>query len=111
MGVRNEALAALHTAAGATQSAVVTACNPFSQRLPDDVNVGRQAMLAAWLRDSGLALIEGAGEAPDGSWPREPSYLVLGVSREAAREIGLRFEQNAVIWSGERAVPELLLLR
>jgi hypothetical protein len=55
--------------------------------------------------------IPGIGVHPTGEWRGEPSYLVPGLSREAAEELGRQFEQNALIWSGADAVPELLLLR
>jgi hypothetical protein len=55
--------------------------------------------------------IPGIGVHPTGEWRGEPSYLVPGLSRAAAEELGSRFEQNALIWSGADAVPELLLLR
>jgi hypothetical protein len=33
------------------------------------------------------------------------------LTRAAARALGEQFEQNAIIWAGAAAVPELLLLR
>ena len=35
--------------------------------------------------------------APDGLWPAERSYLVLGIELEAAREAGRRNGQNAIV--------------
>ena len=39
-----------------------------------------------------------------------PSVLVLGLSLEAAKTLGGRFEQNTVVWTWRNGVPELMLL-
>jgi len=36
---------------------------------------------------------------------------VPGLSLEASKSLGARFEQNAIVWSGADAVPQLILLR
>jgi hypothetical protein len=58
----------------------------------------------------GVRFIDGIGQHPSTAWG-EPSFLVLGVSLETARELGVRHEQNAIIWVGSDAVPQLVLLR
>lgn len=75
------------------------------------MNAAAHARLGAELAAAGYRVVEGAGEDPDGRWPAEPSYLVLGMDLEAARELGRRYGQNAIVWAGADAVPELLLLR
>lgn len=42
--------------------------------------------------------------------PAEQSVLVLGLSLEADKTLGRRFERNAVVWTGRDGVPELVLL-
>ena len=56
-------------------------------------------------------VIEGAGADPTGAWPPENSYFALGADLDAARAIGLRYRQDAVVWAGLDAVPQLILLR
>jgi hypothetical protein len=110
IGKRSEELAAEHRVRGVGASAFVTACNPFSMELTDEQNAARHRDLCAELQSRGLAFIEGIGE-PVGDWKGEPSVLILGISREQASELGRRYEQNAIVWSGADAVPELVLLR
>jgi hypothetical protein len=43
--------------------------------------------------------------------PGEASVLVLGMSRNEAERVGRAFGQLAIVWSGETAVPELVVLR
>jgi hypothetical protein len=35
----------------------------------------------------------------------------LGLSLEAAKALGKKYDQNAVVWCGPDAIPELVLLR
>ena len=92
-------------------SAFLTACNPFSQRFDDGSNASRQSALAAELTRRGLAFAAGIGQHPCNDWPGEDSFMVFGLDLEAAKSLGARFEQNALIWSGADGVPQLILLR
>lgn len=111
IGVHSAALEDLYTAVGVSTAAYVTAVNPRSETQSADVNAIAHARLGAELAAAGYRLVEGAGEDPEGRWPAEQSYLVLGMALEAAREAGRRYGQNAIVWVGADAVPELLLLR
>ncbi len=83
----------------------------MGQQVPDIVNEARQQALHAELTQRALSVIPGVGQHPSGAWTGEPSFLVLGVSRAAAQELGRQFQQNAIIWAGSTAMPELILLR
>lgn len=111
VAVPNPSLAELHKASRVDCSAFITASNPFSRAADDAINADRQAKLAQDLRDHGLTFIDGIGQHPSGSWPGEPSFFVLGLSLEAAKNLGIRHEQNAIIWCDPDAVPQLVLLR
>ena len=111
IGVANAGLAALHKTHSVESSAYVTACNPFSQTTKNSVNDARQAVLVRELQQHGLTYIKGIGQHPTNGWTGEQSFLVLGLSREDARMLGVRHEQNAIVWCGPDAVPELVLLR
>ena len=92
-------------------SAFITACNPFSQMLDEAENQDRQRSLAAELARRGLKFLQGVGTHPSNHWPGEDSFLVLGLNLEAAKALGQRFEQNALVWSASDAIPQLILLR
>lgn len=111
IGEPSPALAAAQRQQGVDCSAYVSACNPLGQRLAARDNAARHAALGRELADRGLAWREGIGQHPVGDWPGEPSYLVFGLDLDAARRLGQRLAQNAIVWSGADARPQLVLLR
>ena len=111
LNVANESLAKLYKQTKAGSGTFITACNPFSQETHETVNAARQAELAKDLSKRNLTFFDGVGKHPSGDWPAEPSYFVLGLSLEAAKVLGKKYNQNAIVWCGADAIPELVLLR
>ena len=111
IGQPSEELARVQSEHEVSCSAYITACNPRSARLSDADNHQRQLALAAELTRRGLYFLPGVGQHPTNGWPGEPSYLVFGLSLEEAMALGGEWEQNAIVWAGEDAVPQLILLR
>ena len=105
------ALSALHKRHRVDCSAFVTACNPLGKDFAGAANAERHAKLGRELGRRSLASIEGIGEHPSNKHPGEASYLIYGLTLEAAKTLGTRLEQNAIIWTGADAVPQLVLLR
>ena len=105
------ALKSLYAATRHTQSAFITACNPLGQVLSDEANDARQVQLREELTRRSLKFIPGIGQHPTNRWPGEPSFLVLGIALEASKALGLRHQQNAIVWAGPDATPRLILLR
>jgi len=110
-GMASESLAKLYERFKVDCGAFVTACNPFSINVGEAENTFRQAELAKELSLYNLAFIDGIGEHPSGNWIAEPSYFVLGLTLDAARTLSKKYDQNAVVWCGSDAIPELVLLR
>lgn len=107
-------LSQLFSASGHRCAAFITACNPFSLRRSPEANHAA----CARLRDALIRhmphpeeIIEGEGSDPSGVWPGEKSFLALGLDLETSRELGRKFEQNAIVWAGPDAIPGLILLR
>jgi hypothetical protein len=104
-------LMALHQQHRVDCSAYITACNPFSQVYENEVNAERHAALGRELDQDGLTYVEGIGQHPSNQWPGETSYLMFGLPLDAAKALGSRLGQNAFVWTGADAVPQLILLR
>ena len=108
---RSDALAQLYASSGHRCGVFITASNPLGEAHSAAANEAARARLAAELDALKIDAIEGEGVDPGGGWPAEQSFFALGVDLHAARELGARHRQNAVVWAGEDAVPKLILLR
>jgi hypothetical protein len=104
-------LAVHYKKARVASCAYITAFNPYSKQLDEARNQERLAALERELAHRGLTFIPGVGLHPSNEWPGEPSFLVMGLSLEAAKIIGRKYEQNALVWCGQDMVPRLILLR
>lgn len=111
IGIFIPALSELHKTSGVDCSAFITAWNPFSRAVDDQTNLSRLAMLKQDLLDLDVAFYDGIGQHPSGNWSGEQSFLVLGLSLDASKSLGIRYEQNAILWCGSDATPQLILLR
>ncbi len=111
IGEPSKAIAELIEAAAANGGAFITAENPFSEPLTVDENKDRQARLREDLAVLGALIIDGAGQGEDPSWPAEASYSAIGITRDQACELGIRYEQNAIVWIDATGTGELILLR
>lgn len=112
IGKPSAGLLGLYREQGTLGAAFITACNPRSHPLLPEQNTLRQHTLETVLTQQGWFWIRGQGEPsrPDTDWPPETSCLVLGISREEAAALGRRFEQNAIVFCNQNAVPELMVL-
>lgn len=88
----------LMTAGEVSTAALLTAWNPFSQALPDPINRLRQRQLLHDLSQRGIRSVAAEGRDRKGEWPAEPSVLALGLSRQAADELLVRYQQHALVW-------------
>lgn len=111
IGIANLSLEKQYKARRVESCAFITACNPFSQSLEKSINADLHAAFSRELRQSNLMFEDGLGQHPSGQWPGEASYLVWGLSLEAAKKLGIKHDQNAIIWCSFDAVPQLILLR
>jgi hypothetical protein len=104
-------LQAIFDAAGCPCAVVITAHNPFGATCDPDTNVAAHQRLGEHLRALAPMVLDAEGADPTGAWPPEPSFFALGINEETARLLGIRYRQDAVLWVGANAIPELLLLR
>ena len=103
-------LAALLRSASTRCAAYLTACNPFSVVATHTENERANRALREAVQQYGVTVIAGTGRDARSTW-EEPSFLALGLGIEDARRLGVRFRQNAMVWSDGDAIPRLILLR
>jgi hypothetical protein len=107
----SERLATLFAVNGVNCGAFLTAYNPRGTIRSDAANAQGHAELASKLQELGVQAIEGSGSEEGTEWPAEKSYFALGLDLELAKAIGTHFDQDAIVWIGPDAVPQLILLR
>lgn len=96
---------------GTDSCAFVTAVNPRGQALGATENQRRHAELRSLLEQRRCTHFEGVGAHPSNGWPPEPGFLVFGLSLDEARDLGRRFDQDAIVWAGIDSRVRLVLLR
>lgn len=111
IGEVSEPLRDLYRQNGCDCATYVTAHNPHSRNVGALSNTESHLRLAGELKARSLHFIEGVGVGRGGRWPGEPSFLVLALALEAARTLGCKYQQNAIVWCGQDAVPQLVLLQ
>ncbi len=111
IGKHSERLASLFASSGVDCGAFITAYNPRGTKQSDEANNEAHAQLANQLAKRGVKSIEGSGGEKGSDWPTERSYFALGLALEPAKLIGVQFGQDAIVWVGADAVPQLILLR
>ncbi len=89
----------------------ITAYNPMGTAQPAADNIAANRRLADRLFGMTPHVFDGAGYDPSGNWEAELSFMAFGVDRAVAITLGAGFSQDAVVWIGADAIPELLLTR
>jgi hypothetical protein len=111
IGERSSSAATLFAASGVNCGAFITAYNPRGTLQPEAANAAAHARLLERLLGLGITTIEGAGGEPGSDWTPERSVMALGLDLDAARAVGCEFDQDAIVWLGADAIPQLVLLR
>jgi uncharacterized protein DUF3293 len=88
--------------------AFLTASNPGSKLLPDDLNAARRQSLEAGLRGR-WRYRDASGVPDDPEVKPERGVLILGIDRESAVELGRRYGQNAIVFGGPDMPAEIVL--
>jgi hypothetical protein len=110
IGAHSRELQQLHESHGVVSSAYLTAWNPLGEIVPPETNVQNQHALQRDLAELGVPVMSGEGKDPESGWA-EQSLLAIGLSREQAVALGNRYRQLAILFAGQDAIPELVLLR
>lgn len=92
-------------------AAFISAWNPCSFMLNNELNSLRHKQLLTDISALGYIGIEGWGEATDNDYDGEQSVFILGISAKEAIDLGQQYEQNAIVFCHQQAIPELVILR
>jgi len=110
-GLRSAQVAQLLATHGVTCGAFITAYNPQGAQRSTAENEQAHQQLLTHIESQGLKCFEGEGSEAGTDWPAEKSCFALSLGLSEAMKIGRFYGQDAIVWVGENAVPELVLLR
>jgi hypothetical protein len=108
IGKSNQDLDNLLLKHNSNEWAFITAYNPYSRVLTDDENSIRHDELKELTK--AYITFEGHGVGEDLTWEPERSLFIIGISKDDASKIGMKFEQNAIVYGKIDFAPELLIL-
>ena len=91
-------------------AAFITAFNPHGLPAHADTNWGSTARLMEYFDGLAYEVYIGESNDPEGEWPYEPSFLVVGIPRAEAEALGRRFGQLAIVYAEKGRAPELVVL-
>lgn len=112
IGVRHADDARLREEAGVREHwAIVTPCNPLSQRLAEKDNAALLAQFKQAIAELELRAIVSANHDPSGQWPDEPGLLLCDPPPGVAEELGRRYRQNAIVTGKLGEAPRLVWLQ
>lgn len=107
VGRYSAAMADLLAGCAVSGSVLVSACNPQGRLRSAEANQAAHDRLIALLRARSEAYVPALGIPDSGDWPAETSVLILGADRRRAGAWCRLLRQNAVLWIGADAVPQL----
>lgn len=88
--------------------ALLTPCNPRSERLSGADNLRLYKALQDELAALSQAWWPALHRDPEGLWPDEPAFLLVDPPPELVIELARRYQQNAVVAGELRRAPQLL---
>lgn len=89
--------------------AIITPCNPNSDKTDEDANLTALARLRQELEIVGLRYYNAINQSPDGEWP-ELGYLIADPELAKAKALGRRYRQNAFVSGTLGQAPKLVWL-
>ncbi|NTV70496.1 MAG: DUF3293 domain-containing protein [Azonexaceae bacterium] len=110
IGQPSETLRCWLETAGSGEFALITAYNPGGQQVDEAINAERQSQLECELLEGNYEPYAAQHEPDVEGWPTEESCFVPDISREDACALAADFGQNAVVFGGVDAVPQLVWL-
>jgi len=89
-------------------AAFISAFNPYSQVTSVEQNIQAHTKLSKRTTAKYYTVYQGYGVDPTGEWTPEKSLLLLGISFLDACQLGIYFQQNAILFADKKAIPRLI---
>ena len=109
IGQRSNPLDELLTKYQQSTACFITACNPWGKDLGNEMNHVKMALIEKDIIKAELPYLHAFGSNNEGTW-KEESFLIIGIDKQGASQLGRQYEQNAIIWIVKEQAPELIWL-
>lgn len=86
----------------------ITAWNPYSTVLTEEENIALNLLLKEDLNQHPVYL--GQGKDAQGIWPSEASFFVGNITLNKAKELGIKYRQNAIVFGEINQKAQLITL-
>jgi hypothetical protein len=90
--------------------AFITAYNPFSKELTKNENILLNSQLKETIIKNGYNFNYGSGVPNNENWDSEESFFIQNITLDKAKEIGVAFKQNAIVFGQINSLQELIWL-
>ena len=88
-------------------AAFITASNPKSEIQSEKANRNNNHQLQRLIERANYPFFSGYSSDKSGAWPREESFLVIGISQRQSDQLARQFFQNAYLWGAAGNATEL----
>lgn len=109
-GFKNPSIDVLLRKYQVNRGAILTPYNPKSMKLSIEENEARLLLFKNQLLTLGLPYLDTVSSDQQGDW-LEYGVLILGIDLIKAREIGQKYEQNALIYMQLNSAPEVIWIQ
>lgn len=111
IGCNNPELDSLLEERNCSSAFFLTAWNPFSKIIDEDLNKKSNNVLYESLKElvDPSNIIHGIGLDPSGIWEGEESFLVLGLKQEESKALAVKHGQNAFVKYSHLGKAELIM--
>ena len=106
IGEGNPALNELLLKFNCKEWAYITAYNPYSELELDEYNEKKNNQLKGDLEK--YIIFEGEAIGADPAWKPERSFLVLGITKDAAIKLSKSYKQHVIVYGEVNAKPKLI---
>lgn len=95
----------------ASSATILTAFNPYSNLLSNEINLARHHELLLHIKRLGITYLDASGEDQIGNWKPERGYCLFNLGKARSVEMAKIFEQNAYIFIDSSGLVSLELTR
>ena len=108
--IKSDEIEKLFLQGGHQSASCITAFNPASKVCSDSENLSSHEKLIQEVESMQIQFASMIGHCIHGQWKSEKGLFLLGVSLDQAKQLGRKFNQNAIVFVGKDCIPEIYVI-